>query len=472
MLGGVLITLLAEGVALPAGLITAAVLTRSLGPEIYGSFIVAASSVATLEWLLIALLARAVVKFVAEADDWLPVAATSFRAYVFTGLAIGAATWGLAGPAAAALGDPSLAAYFRLFAPQIPIFATGAACKCILAGRGRYREQAAASAVGWIGRVVFIVAFMWLGYGIHGAILGSMCGTLVGALMALTLAGRAVWGPAGFPFRALMQLALPAFMAMLFARLLDQVGILALEAFGNQPAEVGYYGAAMNVLMVTSMIAAAVTPALVSALTAARSHNDEQSVRGITLGVLRFSLFLFPFAALVAGAAPEVTDLLFGSEFSPTAALMAWLIVGAIARSMVVVTAAVLVSVDRAWTAALLAAPMPILAIAAHSVVIPRYGAYGAATVSATLALAGAAVSLVAVCRITRLPVPWTTLLRSAAIFAAAYFVAAAWPTAGIMLFIKLFLLSLAVVAAFLLTGEVSRDEVAALKRSLPGSRA
>ena len=76
-----------------------------------------------------------------------------------------------------------------------------------------------------------------------------------------------------------------------------------------------------------------------------------------------------------------------------------------------------------------------------------------------------------AVCRITRLPVPWTTLLRSAAIFAAAYFVAAAWPTAGIMLFVKLFLLSLAVVAAFLLTGEVSRDEVAALKQSLPGSR-
>jgi len=472
LLGGVLVTLLAEGVALPAGVIIVAVLTRGMGPEIYGGFIVVASSVATLEWLLIAILARPVVKFVAEANEWRPVAATSFRAFVFAGLAVGAATWGLAGAAAAALDDPSLAAYFRLFAPEIPIFAAGAACKGILAGRGRFREQAAASAVGWIGRTVFIVAFVWLGYGVVGAILGSICGTLVGTLMALALAGRAVWGRAGFPIKELMQLALPAFLAMLFARLLDQVGILALKVFADRPAEVGYYGAAMGVLMVTNMIAAAVTPPLISALTAARYEKDEEGVRLITLGVLRFSLFLFPFAALVAGAAPEVVDLLLASEFGPAAPLMAWLILGAVGRAVVVLIAAVLLSLGRAWTATLLAAPLPILAVAAHAVVIPRYGAQGAATVSATLALAGAAVSLFAVCWINRLPVPWATLLRSTIIFTAAYFAAAAWPAAGIMVFVKLGLLSLAVVAAFVLTGELSREEIEALRRSLPRSRA
>jgi len=472
VLGGVLVTLLGEGVALPAGVITAAVLTRGLGPEIYGGFIVVASSVATLEWLLIAILARPVVKFVAEATEWRPVAATSFRAFVFAGLAIGAAIWGLAGAAAAALNDPSLAAYFRLYAPEIPIFAAGAACKGILAGRGRYREQAASSAVGWIGRMLFIVTFVGLGYGVKGAIVGSICGMLVGALMALALAGRAVWGRAGFPFKDLMQLALPAFLAMLFARLLDQVGMLALKVLGNQPAEVGYYGAAMNVLMVTSLIAAAVTPALVSGLTAARRKKDDESVRRIAIGVIRFSLFLFPFAALVSGASPEVVDLLFGSDFGPAAPLMALLIVGAVARSMVVVIAAVLLSLDKAWHAAILAAPLPILAVAAHTVVIPRYGAQGAAVVSATLAVAGAIVSLFAVCWISRLPVPWATLLRSATIFAAAYFAAAAWPTAGTMLLVKLGLLSLGVVAAFLLAGELSREEIEALRRSLPGSRA
>ena len=96
----------------------------------------------------------------------------------------------------------------------------------------------------------------------------------------------------------------------------------------------------------------------------------------------------------------------------------------------------------------------------------------GAAIVSATLALAGAVVSLFAVCWINRLPVPGGTLLRSATIFAAAYFAAAAWPAPGIMLFVKLGLLSLAVVAAFLLPGELRRKENDVLMRARSGSKA
>ena len=67
---------LLTAVALPAGLITAIVLTRGLGPGPYGRFVVAATTVAIIEWLLIAVLARPGVKFVAEAEDWRPVAAS------------------------------------------------------------------------------------------------------------------------------------------------------------------------------------------------------------------------------------------------------------------------------------------------------------------------------------------------------------------------------------------------------------
>jgi O-antigen/teichoic acid export membrane protein len=468
ILGGIMVTLVAEGIALPAGLVTAAVLTRGLGPETYGSFIVVATTVATFEWLLIAIYARAVVKFVAEAEDWPPVAATAFRAYVLSGLAIAAAILLLAGPVASALNDPSLARYFRMFAPEIPLFALGAGCKGVLAGRGRYRAQAFSSACGWTGRMVFIVLFVSLGWGLEGAILGSISGTAVGALVALTLAGSVVWGRSGLPIRDLYQLALPAFFAMLFARLLDQVGIWSLETFGNDAAEVGFYGAAMNVLMVTSMIAAAVTPALVSTLSAARHAGDHHAVERVSRSALRFGLALFPFAAIVAGASPEIVPLLFGIEFSPAAPLMALLIVGAIARANVVLIAAMLVSLSRAWTAAVLAAPLPLFAVVAHSIAIPRFGALGAARVSAALAVVGAIISLVAFCWIARMRPPLATIARSGAISAAAWVGAASWSTPGPLLFAKLALLAAGVLLLFVGTGELGRDDLAALRNALP----
>jgi O-antigen/teichoic acid export membrane protein len=318
--------------------------------------------------------------------------------------------------------------------------------------------------------VFFIVLFVGMGWGIEGAILGSISGTLSGAIVALVIAGTAVLGRQTSPVRTLMQLALPAFFAMLFARLLDQVGILSLEAFGNDPAEVGYYGAAMNVLMVTSMIAAAVTPALVSTLTAARRRGDHDAVEQVSMASLRFGLVLMPFAAIVAGASTDIVPVLFGQAFVATAPLMALLMVGAVARANIVLIAAMLVSLDRAWLAAAIALPLPVIAVAAHSQLIPRHGALGAAWVSAVLALAGSALSVAVVCWVARLRVPVGTIVRTLAISFAAYVAATAWPAGPAMLFFKLAGLSLGVLAAYLGTGELSRDELRALRGALPGA--
>ncbi len=471
MLGGVFLTLVAEGIGLPAGLITAMVMTRGLGPGIYGRFMVVASTVAITEWLLIAVLARPIVKFVAEADDWRPVAATSFRVYVLSGLVIGGALWALAGPLAALLDDALLAGYFRLFAVQIPIFAAGAACRNVLAGQARYRQQAMASALGWVGRVLFIVLFLQLGFGIEGAILGSICGTLASALTALLLVGGAVWGQAGFPIRQLMQLALPTFLGLLFARLLDQAGLLTLQALGTAEADVGFYGAAMNVMLVTSVIAAGVTPVLISTLTAARRDSDHALIRQAATGAMRFGIALFPFAAIVAGSSGELAVLLFSRDFSATAPIMAALMVAAVARATVSMMGAVLVALDRAWASAFVVLPLPLLAVGAHVLLIPKYGGLGVALVTMTLAIAASVASVLIASRLVRAPVPLGTLMRSGAITTLAYALAAGWPTPGPLVLVKAGILALAVALAFAASGELTRHELAVLRETALAGR-
>jgi len=463
-IGGTAAVMLGEGISLPAALVTAAVLTRGLGPEGYGRFTVAATVVSTLEWLLVAVFAKVVIKFVAEAADWRPVAATAFRAYLFSGTLLGAALWLLADPVAGALNDPLLGRYLRLFAVEIPVFTSFIACRNILSGTGRYRQQAVTGAVRWLGRMLLIVLFIQLGWAVGGAILGSIGGVLLAFLVALGFVGGAVFGRAGFPLRSLAQLALPAFLLMLTVRLFDRVALLMLNALRGAGAEVGYYGAAQNLSMVTGVVVMTVTPILISTLGAARRNGDQGAVRAVAGGSLRASLALLPFAAIVGGAAPEIFGLLFGADFVAAAPLGQWLVFVAVSLVIISVAAALLIAEGRVWGTVLLTAPLLPLSIAGHLVLIPRLGALGAAIVTTVTALAGAALCVAAAQRVLHLRPPLATFTRAVVLGAMAWAAAAAWSTPGPLVLVKGVVLSAAVVAGFLLSGELDSREIRGIR--------
>src|SRR3954447_11990854 len=81
MAKGTLRIFLGEALMLPTGLITAAFLTRKLAPVGYGSFTVAATLVAWIEWSITAMFGRASFKIIGEATDWRPAGAAISRLY-------------------------------------------------------------------------------------------------------------------------------------------------------------------------------------------------------------------------------------------------------------------------------------------------------------------------------------------------------------------------------------------------------
>lgn len=447
-LAGTASVLVAESLALPTGFAVAAILTRSLGPADYGGYATAATVIGTLEWILIALLIRPTIKFVAEAADWKPVAATSFRVYVGVGTATGALVWALATPTASLLRDPAVGDYLRLFAVEIPIFAAATAYRGILTGLARYRQQALASAGRWLSRLALVALFVGVGWGVNGAILGNIGAVVVTAVVGLSFVGPSVFGGADFPRRQLFQLAVPTFLLSLSVRLFDRVGLLALKTFGGTPAEAGFYGAAQNLLVLAGIVNVSVTPILISTVAAGRRDGDEEGpARAATLA-LRLGLWTFPLAAVVAGASGEVVDLLFGSTFADAAPLVTVLIVGAGALVLIALASGLLVALGRPWPGVMLTAPILPLAVAAHFFIVPRAGALGAALVTTISALAGAFVCVVVVCVIWPLRAPVGSLAKSAAISVVAYAASASWSTPGALVVVKVLVLSLAVLAS------------------------
>jgi hypothetical protein len=106
---------------------------------------------------------------------------------------------------------------------------------------------------------------------------------------------------------------------------------------------------------------------------------------------------------------------------------------------------------------------LPIAAVA-HILVIPVFGAAGAALVTTIGALLGAAATLVAVHVIWRVHPPVATAVRAVVVGGLVFGAAALWNARGAMVLLEISMLAAAVPLCFLVLGELEPREAARLR--------
>lgn len=459
---------LAEALLLPTGLITAAYLTRHLGPEGYGLFTLAAMLVTWVAQSTAALFSRTTIKFVSEAEDWRPVGTTVLRLHLACGLGAALLLWLAASPVSALFGAPKLSTYLQLFTFELLLFNLVQAHRGILIGRGLFRKRALASAIRWPARLLLIIALVEAGLSVSGAILGSIGATLIELAVCRVYVRPSLISRSSFPVRRLWSYATPLLLYALCVRLFGKIDLFALAALGGTAAEAGFYGAAQNLTVVPSLFALAFSPLLLSTLGRLLQEGHDQAARTLSRNAMRLVLGMLPFAGMAAGAAHEIVVFIFGADFALTASLLAPLIFSAVALVMISVATVVLVAAGRpGWTVAL-TGPLLVLAVAGHALLIPRLGPLGAALVTTTLAGAGALAAVAVVYVRWRVAPPTGTVVRSLLLCGGAYAAAALWPAPGAWVALKLLALLVAIPAGFWLLGEFSADERAFLRALIP----
>jgi O-antigen/teichoic acid export membrane protein len=112
--------------------------------------------------------------------------------------------------------------------------------------------------------------------------------------------------------------------------------------------------------------------------------------------------------------------------------------------------------------------PLVFFAAIGNYVLIPRFGASGAAVATALCQAIGAVASVYIVYRLWSIVPPIGTLWRSVVISMLAYTLAVIWPTTGLLLLIKLAFIGVVILLAFLALREFSADEMAHARSFLP----
>lgn len=464
-LDGTLRTFGAEALLLPAGLVTAVYLSRKLGADGYGLFTVAVTLVTWVRYTISSMMSRTTIKCVSESEDWRPVGTTALRTYLVLGLATAALVAVGSGPLARLLGHPRLAPYLAILAVEVLLQALISAHRDVLIGVGGFRDRAMASAIRAPVRVALIVLLVEAGLSITGAVLASVATAAIELGFYRAKVRPALLGARTFPLRRLLNLAAPIFVFGASMRLFGNVDLFAVSALGGTADQTGYYGAARNLSVVPSLFALSFVPLLLSTLGRLLRKDERAAARRLATDSLRIVAWMLPFAAMTAGASDEIVRLVYGDPFAPAAPLLGLLIFGSVLILMITVATAVMVAADRPRLTAFIAAPMVAAALVGHLWAVPRFGPVGAAGVTASFALAGATVSLVATHRLWRIAVPGATLLRTGAVSALAWAIAAGWGTAGGWVVLKIAVVFLVVPAALVATGEIGARELRFARR-------
>jgi len=456
---GGLLMILGRLAVLPAGLVASVFLARVLGPADFGVYSVAMSIITWAQMTISMLLNRASVKLIAETTEWQPVATALTQIQLFLGIAAGALAF-LAAPALAdSLRAPELEPVLRVFSAAIPMSALAQAYRNVLNGRRAFRRSALLPVVSEISRLLLLVLLVGIGLGMTGAALATIGASCAGLWVARRSLDLRLWRRVHIPRRRLLRYSLLLFLDTMSRRLHKRIDLWAVQALAGATAA-GHYGAARSFDSAGQVFSRAFSPLVLAGVSDAWEHGRRDEARAIMRQGLRLTLWLLPFAALGAGAAPALISLIFGASFGPAAPLLVWVSFSIVAAVIMSVAAAMLAAVGRPGSTFAFSGPLLVLALAGHWILVPRVGAVGAAATTALATWAVAAAMMIAIRRWFQTGPTLGTVLRIVATSAVAYALSSAWQAPGLWLVPQLLALCGVVLLILFLLGEATQSDL------------
>ena len=464
MMDGTVRIFLAELLFPLTALVTTGFLTRQLGPQGYGLLALTLTMIIWVESAINSFFTKATIKFVGEADDWKPVGAMVIRLSLKIGIGAMVLVWILAAPLSALFKEPDLAFYLRLCALDIPPLCVGQAYRNVLIGMGNYRAGAAARAGRWLVRMGLVMALVQAGFSITGALLG-----VIGSSLAELLLSRWYLGEGMFVKQAPVPLPIQRYGALLFLSSIcliffNGMDLFMLKILGGTAAQAGIYSAAQSLSLLPGLFSWTFSSLLLATLSRQLADCQRERARELARDAMRVTMFLLPVAAIIAGAAPEIVQVVFGAAFLPAGPLLALLIVGAVSNVMLMVSITIMTAAGLPARTIMFTAPMVLSALAGHLVLIPRFGQQGAALVTVVVSSLGAIAAGAGVYALWKVWPPVGTVIRSLAIGLVVGTVSLWWPTSGVLVFPKLVLLGIISVLGYWWIGEFRPGEIAAVR--------
>ena len=390
------------------------------------------------------------------------------------------------------LRDPALSGYLRLALLDLLAMAAYAYYRGSLNGWRAFRQLSVTIGAYSLAKLLAISTLVFLGLGIHGALIGNIVSSLGG------LAAGYLWTrrrqrrqaaqprvaepprpagsdgradlrepPAAVNARSVMAFVLPVALFTLASNVLLGLDLMGVKALVTDADQVGYYSAAVKLAEAPRLILLAFSFTLLPSLSHAIAAADLDRTRHYLQQTMRLlGVVLLPILALVTATAEGVILLTFPASYRSAGPILAVLIFAYSAYTVYITLVTALLAENRPGRA--LAIPLMLLplALAAVWAGVTYLGLAGAAWASLLATLAAA--TIVTLYVFARFRPAAGPLLRSLArvglASAAIWGLARLWSPSGLVLIPAYLLLGGLYLALLLLLGEVRLEDLAELQ--------
>jgi O-antigen/teichoic acid export membrane protein len=282
---------------------------------------------------------------------------------------------------------------FRLAALDLPLFGMYAVYRGVLLGHREFFSVNVADVLYSVAKLVAVVLLLVLWLSVPGALVANALASIGALLFVMSRLSIRMLRPATRLISPLVHFALPLGVYMLGLQTIATLDLWLLKWLspGQEAPTIGIYVAARNVAIVPSVILMAVSDVLLPSFSHAVAKNDAGLARRYLQGGVRFLWIIgLPVAFFFILTAQDIMVLLYSASFGEGGAYLRVLILHALSLAFITLFASALSASGQPY---LSGAPLFLLippALLLNIVLIPRYGAVGAAYASALTGLLGA----------------------------------------------------------------------------------
>jgi stage V sporulation protein B len=457
-----------------SGYVLEVTLTNLMAAEQYGLYKVVISIISIVNAVIITGTYQTVSKYISENEQNAgTVKAKALKLQVLVGGAIAAGFFLLAPFIAGRLNDLRLVNYLRL-AALIPLsYSFYSVFTGYFNGQRRFLTQAALDVTYSTVKLVLIVALVWAGFGVGGAVGGF-------AIAAACVCALAAWiargGEPGGTVRARDLFKFQAYLLVFIFvfNLLQRVDLLLVKALSSPDAvaasvNAGYYGAALNVANIIYQVIISVTFVIFPLVSRSTFVEDSRRTKVYISTTVRYALIVMALlATLFSANAPEVLRLIYRVDYQAGASALAIVAYGMLLFGFLQVATTIISASGRPRVSLIIAGVTMTISAGLNAALIPSRGLVGAATATTAAMLVGAVIaSGYLVWRFGAL-LPLLSMVRIVAAAALIYGASVAIPAGSrVMILVKLVVLSLAYAAVLLLSREIGKSDVDMMKKVL-----
>lgn len=458
---GTIVTALSSTIAVLSGAVTTVYLARTMGPETFGIWALVLSVVTWCEFAAFSFWTQSIPKFISgSGDNWRRLADTAFSGSLLCFIAWVIVLALAATPIADFFREPQARTLILFFAVDIPLIGLYRVCTSVLSGRERYIDRAIGDALYWVTKFVFMCGLVALGYGIPGAISGSILASVVGLWWSWSRTSIRPRLP-NRSLRPLLVFSAPIMLVAVSHRLLQNIDLWMVKGTLSSAKLAGFYGVSMGVVQAGVLISGALTVTVLPSVSRALAEERTESARNTVRQGYRFALTVIAagIAIMAANAAPLI-KLVFSAQYSE-AAIPATILTGAaLMLSLMALGQAILVATGYPYTALWAVLPLVPIDVGLNWLLITRFELVGAAMATTLTGTTGALVLGLLVWRELKAGLPALTILRVAIAAFVAYYIGRSLQFSGIGIIAECAIMCVAYVGALTATRELRQDDL------------